>query len=69
MIAESFGAKNYNNVRYVFVHGLILCFGLGLILAIMVLWAQPLLSQMGQPHEVVFWLNLTFFGWLCLWFL
>ena len=54
MIAESFGAKNYNNVRYVFVHGLILCFGLGLILAILVLWAQPLLSQMGQPHEVVF---------------
>ena len=53
MIAESFGAKNYYNVRYVFVHGLILCFGLGLILAILVLWAQPLLSQMGQPYEVV----------------
>ena len=69
MIAESFGAKNYYNVRYVFVHGLILCFGLGLILAILVLWAQPLLSQMGQPMKLFFWLNLTFFGWLCLWFL
>ena len=32
---------------------MILCFGLGLILALLVLWAQPLLSQMGQPQEVV----------------
>ena len=48
-----FGAKNHIKVRYVFVHGLILCFGLGLILALLVLWAQPLLSQMGQPQEVV----------------
>ena len=53
MIAESFGAKNHNNVRYIFVHGLILCFGLGIFLASLVLLAQPLLSQMGQPPEVV----------------
>ena len=66
MIAESFGAKNHNKVRYVFVHGLILCFGLGLVLALLVLWAQPLLSQMGQPQEVValakpylFWVALS----------
>lgn len=66
MIAESFGAKNHNKVRHIFVHGLILCFGLGLILALLVLWAQPLLSQMGQPHEVValskpylFWVALS----------
>ena len=31
MIAESFGAKIYNKVRYIFVHGLILCFGLGFV--------------------------------------
>ena len=66
MIAESFGAKNHNKVRYIFVHGLILCFGLGLVLASLVLWAQPLLSQMGQSNEVValakpylFWVALS----------
>jgi MATE family multidrug resistance protein len=66
MIAESFGAKNHNKVRYIFVHGLILCFGLGVVLASLVLWAQPLLSQMGQPNEVValakpylFWVALS----------
>lgn len=66
MIAESFGAKNHNKVRYIFVHGLILCFGLGVVLASLVLWAQPLLSQMGQPDEVValakpylFWVALS----------
>ena len=53
MIAEAFGANNHKKVRYVFVHGLIICFGLGLLLAILVLWAQPLSSQMGQPTEVV----------------
>ena len=66
MIAEYFGAKNHIKVRYVFVHGLILCFGLGLVLASLVLWAQPLLSQIGQPKEVVdlaepylFWVALS----------
>ena len=66
MIAESFGAKNHNKVRYIFVHGLILCFGLGVVLASLVLWAKPLLSQMGQPDEVValakpylFWVALS----------
>lgn len=53
MIAEAFGANNHKKVRYIFVHGLIMCFGLGLLLALMVLWAQPLLSQMDQPAEVV----------------
>ena len=66
MIAESYGAKNYNKVRFIFVHGLILCFGLGLVLASLVILAQPLLSQMGQPIEVVdlakpylFWVALS----------
>ena len=53
MIAEAFGANNHKKVRYIFIHGLIMCFGLGLLLALMVLWAQPLLSQMDQPAEVV----------------
>jgi len=66
MIAESFGAKIHNKVRYIFVHGLILCFGLGVVLASLVLCAKPLLSQMGQPNEVVtlakpylFWVALS----------
>ena len=66
MIAESLGANNHNKVRYIFVHGLILCFGLGLVLAFLVLWAQPVLLQMGQPEEVVdlakpylFWVALS----------
>ncbi len=66
MIAEAFGAKNHNKVRSIFVHGLILCFCLGLGLAILVLWTQPFLSQMGQPLEVVvlakpylFWVALS----------
>ena len=66
MIAESFGAKNHCMVRHIFIHGLILCFGLGLVLALLVLWAQPLLSQMGQPQQVValakpylFWVALS----------
>ena len=43
-----------------------MCFGLGLVLASLVLWAQPLLSQIGQPKEVVdlaepylFWVALS----------
>lgn len=66
MIAEALGANNHNRVRSVFVHGLILCFSLGLVLALLVLWSQPLLSQMGQPLEVValakpylFWVALS----------
>ena len=66
MIAEALGAENHKKVRDVFVHGLILCFSLGLALAFIVLWSQPLLSHMGQPIEVValakpylFWVSLS----------
>ncbi len=69
MIAQSFGAKNHNNLRYIFVHGLILCFGLGLVLASLVLWVQPILSQIGQPIEVVDLAELIFFGWPYPWYL
>jgi len=65
MIAEAFGANNHKKVRYVFVHGLIICFGLGLLLAILVLWAQPLSSQMGQPTEVVI-LAMPYVFWVAL---
>ncbi len=53
MIAEALGAQNHKKVRYVFVHGLILCFSFGLALSFLVLWSQPLLFQMGQAEEVV----------------
>ncbi len=53
MIAEALGAQNHKKVRYVFVHGLILCFSFGLVLSFLVLWSQPLLFQMGQAEEVV----------------
>ena len=53
MIAEALGAKNHRKVRYVFVHGLILCFSLGIALSFLVSWSQPLLPQMGQPEQVV----------------
>ena len=65
MIAEAFGANNHNKVRHVFVHGLIMCFGLGLLLAFSVLLVQPLLSQMGQPAEVVVMAKPYFF-WVAL---
>jgi MATE family multidrug resistance protein len=32
LIAESFGAKNHTKVRQFYVHGLILCFSLGILL-------------------------------------
>ncbi|MDA0201285.1 MAG: MATE family efflux transporter, partial [Bacteroidetes bacterium] len=54
MVSEALGGKNHTKVRNVFVHGLILCFGMGLLLALAVLWSQPLLSRMSQPLEVVF---------------
>jgi len=54
MVSEALGGKNHTKVRNVFVHGLILCFGMGLLLALAVLLSQPLLSQMSQPLEVVF---------------
>jgi MATE family multidrug resistance protein len=53
MIAEALGASQHKKVRAVFVHGLILCFSLGLLLAGLVLASQPLLALMGQPIEVV----------------
>ncbi|NBS19468.1 MAG: MATE family efflux transporter, partial [Flavobacteriia bacterium] len=53
MIAEALGASQHKKVRGVFVHGLILCFSLGLLLAGLVLASQPLLALMGQPIEVV----------------
>ncbi len=53
LIAESFGAKNHTKVRQFYVHGLILCFSLGILLATLVLFSQPALTKMGQPIAVV----------------
>ena len=66
LIAEASGADDHQRVRAIFAHGLLLCFGLGLVLAALVLWSQPLLANMGQPTEVVdsaqsylFWVGLS----------
>lgn len=53
LIAESDGAKNVTQGRKVFIHGLILCTLLGVLLSAAVLISKPLLYQMGQPDEVV----------------
>ena len=66
LIAEASGADDHQRVRAIFAHGLLLCFGLGLVLAALVLWSQPLLANMGQQTEVVdsaqsylFWVGLS----------
>src|SRR5210317_617793 len=53
LIAETDGAKDVAAGRNVFIHGLLLCFFLGLILTLAVLFSKPLLFKMGQPEEVV----------------
>lgn len=66
LIAEADGSKNIFRVRKIFIHGLILCILLGLILFFAVLFFQPLLEKMGQPADVVvlarqylFWVSLS----------
>ncbi|MAD30561.1 MAG: MATE family efflux transporter [Flavobacteriaceae bacterium] len=53
LIAETDGANDINSGRKIFIHGLILCIFLGILLTIAVLFSKPLLHQMGQPEEVV----------------
>ena len=53
LIAETDGANDINSGRKIFIHGLILCIFLGILLTIAVLFSKPLLYQMGQPEEVV----------------
>jgi multidrug resistance protein, MATE family len=53
LIAETDGAKDVIGGRNVFIHGLLLCFSLGVFLTLGVILSKPLLFQMGQPEEVV----------------
>ena len=66
LIAEADGQTNIIKGRKVLIHGLISCIFLGLILFSLVLLAQPLLYEMGQPLEVVgyaykylFWVGIS----------
>jgi MATE family multidrug resistance protein len=53
LMAEADGAKDVASARKVFIHGLMLCVFLGILLSAAVLFSKPLLYQMGQPDEVV----------------
>ena len=53
LMAEADGAKDVTSARKVFIHGLMLCVFLGILLSAAVLFSKPLLYQMGQPEEVV----------------
>ena len=53
LMAEADGAKDVASARKVFIHGLMLCVFLGILLSAAVLFSKPLLYQMGQPEEVV----------------
>ena len=53
LIAEADGSNDVSSGRKVFIHGLMLCFFLGILLAFGVLLCKPLLYNMGQTEEVV----------------
>ena len=66
LVAESDGEGDIPKGRKIFYHSLILCLLLGIILALFVLSAQPLLFSMGQTPEVaelaypyLFWVGLS----------
>ncbi|PWH10056.1 MATE family efflux transporter [Bacteroidetes bacterium SCGC AAA795-G10] len=52
LIAETDGMKNVTLGKNIFIHGLILCVFLGIILGCVVIFCKPLLFGMGQPKEV-----------------
>ena len=52
LIAETDGMKNVTLGKNIFIHGLILCVFLGIILSCAVIFCNPLLFRMGQPKEV-----------------
>jgi len=66
LIAEADGSGKTDRVGKIFIHGLILCVFLSLILSFSTLFSEPLLSKMGQPKDVVvlaqqylFWVSLS----------
>ena len=72
LIAETDGMKNIIQGRNVFIHGLIICFFLGVLLSTAVLLSKPYLFQMGQQDEVVFlaypylhWVGISLIPLIC----
>ena len=66
LIAEADGSGKIDRVGKIFIHGLILCIFLSLILSFSTLFSEPLLAKMGQPDDVVvlaqqylFWVSLS----------
>ena len=66
LIAEADGSGKTDRVGKIFIHGLILCIFLSLILSFSTLFSEPLLARMGQPKDVVvlaqqylFWVSLS----------
>jgi len=53
LVAEADGEKSIEKGRSAFHHGLFLCTLLGVILFLMIFFAKPIISYMGQPPEVV----------------
>ena len=53
LTAEADSSGNFINVKSTFKHGVVLCFGLGLVMFLGVYFAKPLLYFMDQPKEVV----------------
>jgi MATE family multidrug resistance protein len=53
LIAEADTAKNFNEGKASFKHGLFLCTVLGILTFLMVFFAKPLMNVMQQPEEVV----------------
>ncbi|SEB40767.1 multidrug resistance protein, MATE family [Tenacibaculum sp. MAR_2009_124] len=53
LTAEADSSNNLKDVKSTFKHGVVLCFGMGLIMFLGVYFAKPLLYYMDQPEEVV----------------
>ena len=53
LIAEADTSKNFTGGKSIVKHGLVLCTILGILLALMILLAKPLIHHMEQPKEVV----------------
>ncbi len=53
LIAEADGEKNMDSGRSIFHHGMILCGINGLVLAVLIFLAKPILYSLNQPPEVV----------------
>ena len=63
LIAETDGMKNVTLGKNIFIHGLILCIFLGILLSSAVIFCKPLLFKMGQPKEVTF-LAFPYLKWI-----